>query len=242
MARFGENVGWSFANRPFLGAFGVSVLWHLFWFFSITIVVSPPRKIDKAKPALVSLGPVLEDSIFRSIVENRIETTPAYYRPRLSGSPATELPVESAERRLPGDVVSVPFGSKAQNALEGLVSGRKAVPDFDVADVFAGLGGTTRSAARFSGPAEERQVLFSPPKPVLPPGIDPSAEHAVTRIRFDVDGSGSVVSAEIAASSGYPEADLLWLEYLRRFQFAPLGGSTASEKSEAAFSFAGGER
>jgi hypothetical protein len=218
-------------------ALAASILWHLFWFFSVTIVVSPPKNADKPKPRLVSLGPVLDDSIFRSLVESRIDATPAYYRPRLTGNTATELPAETAERRLPGDVVSVPFGTQAQNALAGLVGGRKAAPDFDLADVFAGLGGASTPAVRFTGPAEERQILFSPPKPALPPEADPAALSAPTRIRFLVDGSGAVSAAEITASSGYPEIDLLWLEYLRRFQFAPLGAAV-SEKSEAVFTFA----
>lgn len=236
MARGPANYGWSFWERPFLAAFAVSVLWHLFWFFSVTVVVSPRHKTDKPKPHLVSLGPVLDDAIFRSLVENRLETTPAYYRPKLTG-PATDLPAESAERHAPGDVVSVPFGESARNALAGLVSGSKAAPEFDVADAFAGLGGSFRPDARFEGPAAERQVLFSPPKPALPAGMDPAAEFASTRVRFSIDASGAVHSAEIAASSGYPETDLLWLEYLRRFQFAPLGSVGAEAPSEAEFTF-----
>lgn len=237
MSRSGVNYGWSFAHRPVLAALAASIVWHLFWFFSVTIVVSPKKDADKPKPRLVSLGPVLDDSIFRSLVESRVEATPAYYRPRLTGQTATELPAETAERRLPGDVVSVPFGAQGRDALAGLVGGRKAAPDFDLTDVFAGLGGGAAPAVRFSGPAEERQILFSPPKPVLPPETDPAAQSAPTRIRFRVDGSGAVSAAEIVASSGYPEIDLLWLDYLRRFQFAPLG-SAVYEKSEALFTFA----
>lgn len=236
-----ENFGWSFWNRPFLTAVAISVLWHLFWFFSVTIVVSPRKAPAPSKPPLVSLGPVLNDEIFRTLVETRLETTPAYYRPRLAGTPATDLPVENVERHVPGDVISVPFGAQAQAALAGLVSGRKAAPDFDVIDAYGSIGDSSKPAFRFEGPAADRQVLFAPPKPALPAGIDPAGRHSATRILFSIDASGSVASTEISASSGYPEIDLLWLEYLRRFQFTPEGVAAGTDKSAAVLTFGEGE-
>ncbi|HTL70009.1 MAG TPA: hypothetical protein VL404_01840, partial [Candidatus Eisenbacteria bacterium] len=59
---------WHFRDRTFLGAVGLSLLWHFFWFFSITIVVSPPKPKNKPMVKIVSIGPVLDDSIFRTLV------------------------------------------------------------------------------------------------------------------------------------------------------------------------------
>ena len=120
---------WSFTDRSFLFAVSVSVLWHLFWFFAVTIVVTAPRQQPLAQPKIVSLGPVLDDAIFRTLVESRPEISKAFYRPPASFSAATEVPVETVERYAPGEVVSVPFGKKFFTTLKDALEEDKASPD-----------------------------------------------------------------------------------------------------------------
>ena len=124
-----EYESWSFTDRSFLFAVLVSVLWHLFWFFSVTIVVAPPRKMPHAMPNIVSLGPVLDDAIFKTLVETRPEISKAFYRQTADFSTSTEVPAETVERYASGDVVSVPRGKKFTETLKDAVSGEKAEPD-----------------------------------------------------------------------------------------------------------------
>ena len=122
---------WSFTDRSFLFAVLVSVLWHLFWFFSVTIVVTTPARQPMVPPKIVSLGPVLDDAIFKTLVESRPEISKAFYRPPANFSSATEVPAETVERYAPGEVVSVPFGKKFFTSLKDAVNGDKAVPEDD---------------------------------------------------------------------------------------------------------------
>ena len=122
---------WSFWDRSFLWALAVSLLWHLFWFFSITITVSSHQKI-KPRPKLVSIGAVLDDTIFKTLVENRPQLSQAFYRPLSDFSPKLEPEVKTIERYSPGDVVSVPFRKKFSNSLRELISGTKSSPDYEI--------------------------------------------------------------------------------------------------------------
>ena len=120
---------WSFADRPFLFAFLVSVLWHLFWFLSVTITVAPPKQTPRTQTSIVSLGPVLSDAIFKTLVENRPEISKAFYRQPADFSSATEAPIKTVERYEPGDVVSVPQGKQFMALMKDRVGGSKTSPD-----------------------------------------------------------------------------------------------------------------
>ena len=124
--------GWSFRDRAFLWALVVSVLWHFFWFFSITIVVSPPKPKKKPMVKIVSIGPVLDDSIFRTLVDTRPQLSQTFYR-NVSQLPASLEPqAPTIERRSPGEVVSVPFGRRFLDSVRALVGGDKSSPETDL--------------------------------------------------------------------------------------------------------------
>ena len=129
-----EYRSWSFWDRSFIVAVGLSILWHFFWFFSIKIVVSTPKKPERPRPYLVSLGPVMGDTIFKTLVETKPELSQSFYRRPSDLAAATELPAAPPERHAAGDVVSVPFGRKFLETIKGLVGGTKPVPDFDLSE------------------------------------------------------------------------------------------------------------
>ncbi len=119
-------------DRPLLLGILISFLWHFFWFFSVTITVGPSKNIShKARTRSVSLGAVLDDTIFRTLVESRPQVSEAFYRHMSDFRPAPAEPeVPTSPRHAPGDVVSVPFGKKYADALKEIVSGDKPSPDF----------------------------------------------------------------------------------------------------------------
>ncbi len=115
---------WSW-DKSFSFALAVSVLWHLFWFFAVTIVVTTPKQKPQMQPQIVSLGPVLDDAIFKTLLESRPEISKAFYRQPGDFSTATDLPDPSSERYASGDVVSVSFGRKFFSTIKDLVGGSK---------------------------------------------------------------------------------------------------------------------
>ncbi|MBI3252054.1 MAG: hypothetical protein HYZ52_01885 [Candidatus Omnitrophica bacterium] len=138
----GANPGWTFRNRPFAFAVALSLLWHFFWFFSISIVVTPKKKLFKTRPRIVSLGPVLDDTIFRTLVETKPQLSRAFYRDASDFSQVIEPKAQTIERHAPGEVVSVPFSRKFFTSLRDWVGGSKAFPELDLwpgSDDFRGM-------------------------------------------------------------------------------------------------------
>jgi len=149
-----DHRSWSFTDRSFLFAFSVSVLWHLFWFFSVTIVVTPAKIKSATQTKTVFLGPVLNDAIFRTLVESRPEVSKAFYRKLAEYEPATEVPTQTIERHASGDVTSLPEGKNFAQSLKALIGGSKSAPE-GWADLPAPvLGG--------SGPLKGKEIFKSP--------------------------------------------------------------------------------
>ena len=125
--------GWSFWERPFTAALGLSVLWHAFWFFSITISLNPNKMIAKPHPRIVSLGPVLDDKMFRTLVETKPEYSQTFYRRLSDFASPVEIQTKTVERYSRGSVVSLPLGKKTWNAVQSLIGGTKASPEHEFA-------------------------------------------------------------------------------------------------------------
>ena len=213
-----DSRSWSFTDRSFVFAALVSVLWHLFWFFSVTIVVAPHRKKSLPPPKVVALGPVLADAIFKTLVDTRPEISKAFYRQPADFSTATEVPEQSVEHYAPGDVVSVSAGRKFASGLKNVVSGAKAEPEFaPPPELFPGV------YFELSGPLDASQVLSRPEGP--PAGVLLSGASA--ELEFSVQPDGGVTDAEVVVSSGDAAADLAWAAHLRQWIFSPEGALAA---------------
>ncbi len=212
---------WSFADRSFFFAFAVSILWHLFWFFSVTIVVTPARGKPANQTKTVSLGPVLNDAIFRTLVESRPEASKAFYRQLSEFQSATEVPTQIIERHATvGDVASLPMGKDFAQSLRELIGGNKAMPE-GTAD-HPGLSGDS-SFFEITGDVSKNQILS---RPDTPAGFLPSA----VEFEFELAPDGKVIVTGTARSSTDPTEDRRWENYFRQWLFLPapvLGGLDA---------------
>lgn len=207
---------WSFFNRPFLAALALSGLWHLLWILTLNVTIEPQRVISRLRPEIVSLGPVLDDTIFRTLVEARPRYSEAFYRHLSDLSRTIEPEVRTIERRQPGDVVSFTMGQRLFDSLRQAVGGSK----FERETVPAVSG------PEVTGEAAARTLLYRPPEPESSHPL-PALMRQPTEITFDVSPSGAVVQAEIVSSSGDAESDLLYLAYLKQWRFNPIGAASA---------------
>ncbi len=217
-----DDEGWSFRNRSFATALAISLLWHFFWFFAITITVTSPKRFGsgKIKPQIVSLGPVLDDKIFRTLVQNKPTFSETFYRRSSDFLSPLDLEVKTIERHSSGEVVSLPFRKKFWSSLKELVGGTKTSPDY--AFVPRLQTEVPEEAPGLEGEIGNRPVLNRPEEPVFPLGFDPALKDSETEIQFSVDPAGSVSQAEVLLSSGNPDLDLVWVRYLRQWQFSAL--------------------
>lgn len=212
--------GWSLRDRSFLWALAMSVLWHFFWFFSITVTVTPNKYRFKPHTKVVSLGPVLDDTIFRALVENKPQLSETFYRRLSDFASPTEPEARTLERRAAGEVVSLPFGKKIWNSMRILLGGVKAAPDEDFgARLNTGFSGESFHA---EGGVANRGVISRPEQPELPVGSGLLLRDSETELGFFVTSAGEVKNIETLSSSGDPDIDLLWIHYLQGWQFSPL--------------------
>lgn len=209
---------WSFGNRPFLFALSLSALWHLFWFFSVTISVQPPRKVSQIKPRIVSLGAVIDDTIFRMLAEEKPQLSETFYRHLDDFAPAVEVKPQVLERREPGEVVSL-SSRRDGSLIRDLVGGLKPAPEADLSSR-VGLG-IADETGRIEGAAAKRALREKPPMPALPDHLKPFDGSQAT-LRFHLTPTGTVTNIEIVVSSGNPQLDEIWVSWLKRWQFEPL--------------------
>lgn len=205
-------------------ALGISLLWHFFWFFSITITINPSQRFShQPKPKIVSLGPVLDDTIFKTLVENKPQLSETFYRRISDFSSPLDLQVKTMERFSPGEVVGLPARKNFWSSLRELVKGTKTSPDYAlVTHETPVLGGVSYTMAEIEGEAGHRQLLSRPEEPLFPLGLDSALKNSEVEIQFTVDPSGFVTHAEILLSSGNPDLDLAWVRYMRQWQFSIL--------------------
>lgn len=211
---------WSFWNRSFFLGLFFSLLWHVFWFFSVQIAVSPEKAKIKTHPKVVSLGAVLDDAIFKTLVETKPQFSETFYRQEADFTTPLEPVIQKIERHAPGDVVSVPMGQRFMTSLRGLVGGRKSEPVYEFVPRIA--PSVVDDASSIEGEVRSRKVVTRPTEPLLRPNAPASLKSAEVEILFTVDTLGAVTAAEVASSSGDAESDLLWVRYLKDWQFAPL--------------------
>lgn len=207
-------------DRPLLLGAVISLVWHLFWFFSVTITVGPSDSPRRRVSRTVSLGAVLDDTIFKTLIESRPQVTEAFYRQLSDFAPSpSEVEIPRLERSLSGDVVSVPFGKKFITTLKEFMDGDKPSPDFDMSGASGAYFGDAES---LEGDVRRRGIISRPPRPRFPADLDSSLRGSETVIGFSVDPLGAVLGADTLVSSGNDAIDALWLDYVRGFRFTSL--------------------
>ncbi|MGH7198568.1 MAG: TonB family protein [Candidatus Omnitrophota bacterium] len=229
--------GWSFRDRPVVIALAISFLWHFFWFFSVTITVNPNIRFEKARPKVVSLGSVIDDTFFRALVQTKPQISETFYRHLSDFSAPLEPEAQTMERRSPGDVVSIPFSERVGALMRSILGGEKTAPDEDFASrIRIGFG---EEVPGLEGEVKGRQVLNRPKEPDFPKGFDPSLRGSEVELEFTVKPSGLVSAADLTAGSGNPHIDALWVRYLRSWQFSPLplGEPVRDQRGRVKFRF-----
>lgn len=208
---------WSFRDRSFHWAIGASVLWHLFWFYAIQIDVSPKKSKNPNSPVIVSIAPVLDDTIFRTLVETKPSFSETFYRRISDFDDPVDVEVSKMPRYSSGDVVSVTLGQKVMNSLREWVGGSKISPDYEFSSRLK--LGYSEGFPEIEGDVRQRQVIHRPQEP----RITTAQATEDTELLFTVDPSGIVSAVEVLSTSGDADADAQWAAYLKAWQFAPLG-------------------
>jgi hypothetical protein len=222
MSRSAANYGWSFANRSFLAALVVSVLWHLFWFFVVTVKVQLPAATARSQMRIYFIGPVLNDDAFNLIVQEKPELSKTVYRNPSFEPESLEPSTSAMNRRRPGDLTSVPFGRNSWKSFGGVLSSTKPLAGADFIERFS--IDIAKSPFTIEGALKDRGIFTIPPLPKQNVSLNSSDARAseISAFEITVNPAGEVVKITNLISGGDPSLDLEWRRYLKSWEFLPL--------------------
>lgn len=213
--------GWSFSDKSFAVALSLSIAWHLFWFSLVTIGVTPEKGVHRPGSKIVFLGSVLDDKIFRVLMQSKPDLPQGMSRKLSEFTAPIDIGTRTIERVAPGSVVSLPLGKRSKTTARLIITGAK--PSAQHESAFQIEMKPVFDTSIIEGELMGRPLISRPGEPLQPVGMDPAFKDSAVTIDFTVDPSGTVKQAQVSLSSGDPEIDLLWMRYLRGWQFAALG-------------------
>lgn len=229
--QYSDHAGEVIARHAFALALAASLVWHLFWIFSVKIFVSAPAVADRSESAVSFIGSILEDSPVLSVKASSGTASDAELK-RLQGLAmlSQDLVVErsglSGNKKLASvsdfDILKeMDAKSSADTAV-----GAKQIPEKPFDKVMVSYKTYT---PEIEGPAKFREVIYKPELPAylrwdegLGVDLDRLGNIFSIELKFLVSPEGKVESIERLSSSGHPTVDLVGMRYLKGWQFAPL--------------------
>ncbi len=216
----------------------VSLVWHLFWLFSVKISVSAPAVPARPESAVSFVGAILEEGPVSPATGSDVsvqDDSMARLRDLAAG------PEAGVDRSVPGGTgklanVSDPDILKeieAKSSADAAI-GAKQMPEKPFDEIKVSY---KTYPAEIEGPARFREVMYKPELPAslrwdesLGVDFDRLGNIFSVALKFLVSPEGKVESVERLSSSGHPTVDIIAIRYLKEWQFAPLKSGNPKEK------------
>lgn len=215
-----------------------SLIWHLFWIFSVAIFIAPTSFSKGLSSNVTFLGAILDErAIFVHKDEGQAEIfTDEEFRlpalletPYIFSEPDTEIDY-IAEPILKSELKEKDFKLASKDELIGI----KQIPlkPFDKVSV-----SYKAYPLQIKGPVRFREVVYKPELPSylrwdeeLGVDLDRLGDSFDMELKFWVSAEGKVELVERVSSSGHPTVDLVGIRYLKGWQFAPLAAGESKEE------------
>jgi len=207
-----------FKDRVFSVSFLVSFLWHAFWIAAVSIITVPTGLKEADYTKVYFLGPILEETAFEMMLdESKVHVETLYRKPVLPGY-AFDVEIESPGGELLeglsaiGDILISDFAPK--NVIR---EDKIASPHF-----FREGPSFIEEVSASESPIEGRPVTFRPDKiPAIPAWISEGRGSYKIELEFTVSPEGTVKRIKPVVSSGYPQIDMIGMDYLKKWRFTP---------------------
>lgn len=211
-----------FRDRIFSISFLISLFGHLFWMTVIT-VITVPTGLSLGKYTKVSfLGPILEKTAFELMLDESNARFETLYRRPIMPKYTFEVEIDSptkdtiglfAERRRPFDFTFSPRSIFRES--------KATMPYF-----FKEGASSFQEVPESESSVRRRAVVFKPDEiPRVPARIAKDRKRFRVQFKFIVSPDGSVENVRPVVSSGYPQVDMIGMDYLRKWRFTPLRAS-----------------
>jgi hypothetical protein len=210
-----------------------SVIWHFFWFFVIEVDLSPKYIQPHKKTSISFIGSVLSYESLNMILENKPELSKTEYQLPEDAGEILEPDIEPLGRMSPNDLVSMPaIGKQAAQSLHGALAKTKEMPDHIFYEKL--IVNINKSPFPVTGKLASREIFQVPDKPdpalFAEFGVEPDI---LSEIEFEVvvNKRGMVEQIQIMNSSGHPDVDLIWQDYISEWQFMPIDSEFGNDET-----------
>ncbi|MFH0732245.1 MAG: energy transducer TonB [Candidatus Omnitrophota bacterium] len=211
-----------------------SFLWHVFCFFAVVIIVVPISTETEKFSKINFIGSLLDTDTF------------AYYRQE---EELTQHHESSITRRLKMVEGKLPPFPKEKNRQASLAADMIKPYSASITEIIkeekeqpVGISLPLKESglmqdAKIKSEVADRQILFRPSAPVIQRAfflnkVPNKGEKFQINLRFLVSPEGKVVFIEKVKSCGYPDIDIVAIEHIKKWRFAPLGPDKPKKDQE----------
>lgn len=206
---------------------GISILlstaWHLFWIFSVGIIITPTVETSNLYQEVNFLGPLLEKTAFDFMTEAAMPQSETLYA-------TSSLFIENAYLRPRGPDRKIAKKTSHQSITDRFFlvlrkyfqSNKEAPPNMvEEANVRYNKKSEIKPSSEIEGPAKYLNIVSKSRTPSVPRGLYGDSDEHIVKLKFFVSKNGIVRYVEPVISSGYTEIDFLAIRTLKKWRFAP---------------------
>jgi len=208
-----------FKDRPFNIFLLISLSWHILWISAVAIITVPTGLPVADYTKVYFLGPILEETAFELMLEEsgmRVETL---YRKPLLPKYAFEIEVDTHKDEFAKPAFDFDRSLELRFSPKEVIREKKLITPYFFKEGLSSF----RQVPAFESPIKRRPVIFRPDKiPAVPRRITADGESFRVQLEFTVTPEGGVGKVKPVISSGNPQIDMIGMEYLKRWRFAPL--------------------
>ena len=219
-------------NINFNKALIISLLFHLFWFFMITVVVIPVGGGQNKMADISFLGAILDDNPFKhqfDISDSRFHRTTKrpdiFNQSNPEGAVVERIPIYDKSDHF--------FKEKAYSrSIDEILETEKRIADTVGLEIELNEPAVKESQVLNLGP--RRTVIFKPPlSSYRELGTNSAKENIDAYFKIELKvvilPSGDVKFIEILQTCGQPELDLKAIRYVEKWKFVPLSPDKPKE-------------
>lgn len=236
---YSYNANQRIGRHVFTVALAASLIWHLFWIFSVKIFLTPSA-FTRPSSDVTFLGAILDEkTIFAYETKRTAEISGGanIKRPPLLEM-ADVVTASNAMNYIERPMIKSEFDmlKEKQIKLAGKTefTGVKQIPlrPFDKVKIsYKGY------PLQIKGPVRFREIVYKPDLPTylrwdeeLGVDLDRLGDSFDMELKFWVSPEGKVELIERVSSSGHPTIDLTGIRYLKGWRFVPLAAGESKEE------------
>jgi len=205
-----------FRDKLFQNFFIFSVGWHLFWFSAIVVILAPPN-LEKSQFSKVTfLGPVMEETMLEILIDNNAKYVKTFYVTEPAMQEAQVILPVPPERLEPNREGIFSISNKDMFSLKQYIYNYKLYPT----DIFRSTISSDTEDKNFYL-IDGFKVIHKPALPSVPALLDTEQKKFSVKLEFFISKEGTAFSINPKTSSGYPQIDMLAIQYIEKIKFLP---------------------